>query len=233
MGILARRLEEHPRPAAARREPSLQLSGRPGGREVDLPALQARGVGLAGRLTGVDGPRVRLAGDLAATTGEAGQRLRGLLRRIDAFAERTAITPEAGHAEPIREAQVTGGPLSWTCCTLGSARSSGPPATGGHTPGCTSPSSTTTGPSGTSAGPPPRRACTWPGCGGRPGGPPPSWTGSGTTPPWSSPRSLTTCVARLPAAGAKHERRTGRRGRGRREPRPRSGADRHRHQARP
>jgi putative flavoprotein involved in K+ transport len=77
---------------------------------VDLPALQARGVGLAGRLTGVDGPRVRLAGDLAATTGEAGQRLRGLLRRIDAFAERTAITPEAGHAEPIREAQVTGGP---------------------------------------------------------------------------------------------------------------------------
>ena len=44
MGILARRLEEHPRPAAARREPSLQLSGRPGGREVDLPgAAGARG----------------------------------------------------------------------------------------------------------------------------------------------------------------------------------------------
>ena len=57
MGILARRLEEHPRPAGARREPSLQLSGRPGGREVDLPAPQARGVGLAGRLTGVDGPQ--------------------------------------------------------------------------------------------------------------------------------------------------------------------------------
>jgi putative flavoprotein involved in K+ transport len=53
---------------------------------------------------------VRLAGDVAATTGEAGQRLRGLLRRIDAFAERTAIAPEAGHAEPIRQAQVTGGP---------------------------------------------------------------------------------------------------------------------------
>ena len=110
MGIFARRLEEHPRPAAARREPSLQLSGRPGGREVDLPALQARGVGLAGRLTDADGRRVRLAGDLAATTGEADQRLRGLLRRIDAFAERTAIAPQAGHAVPIRQAQVTGGP---------------------------------------------------------------------------------------------------------------------------
>jgi putative flavoprotein involved in K+ transport len=110
MGILARRLEEPPGPATARREPSLQLSGRPGGREVDLPALQARGVGLAGRLTGVDWPRVRLTGDLAATTGEADQRLRGLLRKIDAFAERTAIAPEAGHAEPIREAQVTAGP---------------------------------------------------------------------------------------------------------------------------
>ena len=108
MGIFARRLEEHPSPAAARREPSLQLSGRPGGREVDLPALQARGVGLAGRLTDADGRRVRLADDLAATTVEADRRLRGLLRRIDAFAERTAIAHQAGHAEPIRQAQVTG-----------------------------------------------------------------------------------------------------------------------------
>ena len=77
---------------------------------MDLPALQARGVGLAGRLTDADGRRLRLAGDLAATTGEAGQRLRRLLRKIDAFAERTAIAPQAGHAEPIRQAQVTGGP---------------------------------------------------------------------------------------------------------------------------
>ncbi len=74
MGIFARRLDEHPRPAAARREPSLQLSGRPGGLDVDLPALQARGVGLAGRLTDVDGRRVRLAEDLAVTTRQADER---------------------------------------------------------------------------------------------------------------------------------------------------------------
>ena len=34
----------------ARREPSLQLVGRPDGRDVDLPSLQDRGVALAGRL---------------------------------------------------------------------------------------------------------------------------------------------------------------------------------------
>jgi len=62
MGVFARTLGEHPRPSAARREPSLQLAGRPDRRGVDLPALQARGVRLTGRLTDVDGPRVRLAG---------------------------------------------------------------------------------------------------------------------------------------------------------------------------
>jgi putative flavoprotein involved in K+ transport len=108
MGIFARTLDEHPRPTVAWREPSLQLSGRLGGRNVDLPALQARGVTLAGRLTDVDGRRVRLAEDLAVTTRAADERLRGLLRRIDAFAERTGIAAEADHGEPIREARVTG-----------------------------------------------------------------------------------------------------------------------------
>ena len=108
MGVFARTLDEHPRPAAARRETSLQLTGRPGGHDVDLPALQARGVGLTGRLTGIDGRRMRLAEDLAATTRAADERLRRLLRRIDAFAASTGIAPEADHAEPIREAQVTG-----------------------------------------------------------------------------------------------------------------------------
>jgi 2-polyprenyl-6-methoxyphenol hydroxylase-like FAD-dependent oxidoreductase len=61
---------------------------------------QARGVGLAGRLTDVDGRRVRLAGDLAATTGEADERLRRLLRRIDAFADRTAIAPRSAMSSP-------------------------------------------------------------------------------------------------------------------------------------
>ncbi len=97
-----------PRPAAALREPSLQLSGQPGGRDLDLPGLQARGVGLTGRLTGVAGRYVRLAEDLAVTTRDADERLRRLLSRIDTFAESTGLAPEVDHAEPIRQAQVTG-----------------------------------------------------------------------------------------------------------------------------
>jgi putative flavoprotein involved in K+ transport len=108
MGIFARTLDEHPRRAAAWREPSLQLSGRLDGRDVDLPALQARGVTLTGRLTDVDGRRVRLGEDLAVTTRAADERLRGLLRRIDEFAERAGTAAEAVHAQPIRPARVTG-----------------------------------------------------------------------------------------------------------------------------
>jgi putative flavoprotein involved in K+ transport len=107
MGVFTRRIDEHPKRTAAWREPSLQLSGRKG-RDVDLPALQAHGVGLVGRLTGVDGRRVRLAEDLAVTTGQADERLRGLLRRIDAFAERSGIASEIDSAEPVREASITG-----------------------------------------------------------------------------------------------------------------------------
>jgi putative flavoprotein involved in K+ transport len=108
MGVFARRLDQHPRPAAARREPSLQLSGQPGGRDVDLPGLQARGIGLTGRLTGVAGRCVRPAEDLAVTTRDADDRLRRLLSRIDTFAESTGLAPEVDLAEPIRQAQVTG-----------------------------------------------------------------------------------------------------------------------------
>jgi putative flavoprotein involved in K+ transport len=100
MGVFDSALAGHPRPAAARREPSLQLSGRPGGHDVGLPALQARGVVLTGRLTGIDGRRVRLAQDLPVTTREADARLRRLLRRIDVFAERSGIATETGPAEP-------------------------------------------------------------------------------------------------------------------------------------
>jgi putative flavoprotein involved in K+ transport len=109
MGVFGRTLAEHPRPAAVRREPSLQLSGRPGGRDVGLPALQARGVMLTGRLTDADGRRVLLAQDLAVTTREADERLRRLLRRIDAFAERSGIATETGPAEPDGAVRAHGG----------------------------------------------------------------------------------------------------------------------------
>lgn len=69
-------------PAAARREGALQLVGR-ANPEVDLPALQALGVQLTGRLNGINGTQVSFAGDLGATTSDADRRTRRVLARID------------------------------------------------------------------------------------------------------------------------------------------------------
>jgi putative flavoprotein involved in K+ transport len=84
--------------AASRAQPSLQLVGR---REtLDLPALEARGVRLVGRLVGAEGDRVSFADDLVAHTAAADARLARLLQRIDVFAARTGLdTPPA---EPFR-----------------------------------------------------------------------------------------------------------------------------------
>lgn len=92
MGLLQRRVRAHVGPGPA--EPSVQLVGRPDGRDVDLPALQRRGVHLAGRLTAADGDRVRFTGDLPRTTAAADDRLAGLLRRIDAYARAVGLDDE-------------------------------------------------------------------------------------------------------------------------------------------
>jgi len=106
MGVLDQRLDERRSPA----EPSLQLVGRSDGREVDLRSLQDRGVGLAGRLTGVDGSRLRFADDLAGTTRRADARLVDLLRRVDAFAGAAGLAEEIEAASPVRGARTTGAP---------------------------------------------------------------------------------------------------------------------------
>ena len=63
-GRLARTIDEMPDPAAARREPSMQLVGRAGAdaveSDVDLAALQRRGVRLTGRLLSLDGVTARV-----------------------------------------------------------------------------------------------------------------------------------------------------------------------------
>ena len=60
LGVLDKTIDEMPDPERARREPSLQLVGRPDKADLDLAALQDNGVRLSGRLTGVDGRTVHL-----------------------------------------------------------------------------------------------------------------------------------------------------------------------------
>jgi putative flavoprotein involved in K+ transport len=101
-GRLARTIDTVPDPLAARREPSLQLVGR--GRlsaatpySVDLVALQARGVRLAGRFDGLTGRRARFAPDLADTTADADRRMHRVLDAIDRHID--GAGPPVGPAE--------------------------------------------------------------------------------------------------------------------------------------
>jgi putative flavoprotein involved in K+ transport len=105
MGRLAERASEMRDLAAAKRVPSYQLVGRSDGAGVDLAALQARGVQLTGRVTGIDGQRVSFADDLEQSTAHADQRMTRLLDRIDAYALATGLSAEIERAvrpEPVR-----------------------------------------------------------------------------------------------------------------------------------
>jgi putative flavoprotein involved in K+ transport len=105
-GRLARTVDTFPDPAAARREPSMQLIGRnekaaadPG---VDLVALQGRGVRLAGRFADIHGRRARFRSDLADTTATADQRMRRVLDSIDEHISKLAFDVPPDRPRPPR-----------------------------------------------------------------------------------------------------------------------------------
>jgi putative flavoprotein involved in K+ transport len=87
---------------ASRRQPSLQLVGRPDHATLDLPLLERRGVRLVGRALSVAGATVSLADDLVAHTAAADVRLARLLSRIDDFVASTGLSRAVGEAEPFQ-----------------------------------------------------------------------------------------------------------------------------------
>jgi len=107
-GRLSRTIEEMPDPDAARREPSVQLVGRAGAdtveSDVDLAALQRRGVRLAGRLQQLEGETARFSDGLPALTAEADRRMHAVLDSVDRYVARTGLTREV--LAPVRPADV-------------------------------------------------------------------------------------------------------------------------------
>jgi putative flavoprotein involved in K+ transport len=101
MGVLDESAEDVYDIEVSRRQPSLQLVGRPDRTTLDLPLLQRRGVRLAGRLMAVEGGRVAFADDLIANTVAADARLARLLLRIDEHVSRTGIEGAVGPAKPF------------------------------------------------------------------------------------------------------------------------------------
>lgn len=99
IGALGETLDDVVDPARARRQPSLQLVGRPDHASLDLGILQAQGVQLVGRAVAADGARVRLAGDLDDTVARADAKLARLLARIDRFVDAHGLDVQP--AEPI------------------------------------------------------------------------------------------------------------------------------------
>jgi putative flavoprotein involved in K+ transport len=101
MGLLDERADAVYDIEASRRQPSLQLVGRPDHRSVDLIGLQDQGVQLTGRAIGADGHQVFFADDLIAQTVAADAKLASLLVRIDEFVERRDLAASVGEAEPF------------------------------------------------------------------------------------------------------------------------------------
>jgi putative flavoprotein involved in K+ transport len=102
LGMLDKTIDEMRDPVRARREPSLQLVGRRDRRSLDLASLQADGVHLVGRITGVEGHRVHLAPDLPATVAEAQRRMNQLLAGIEDHIGANGLATEVLAAEPSR-----------------------------------------------------------------------------------------------------------------------------------
>jgi putative flavoprotein involved in K+ transport len=97
-GRLARTIDEMPDTAAARRENSLQLIGRPEldlrCRDLDLGVLQARGVRLLGRLEDVAGAAASFRDDLVDTVSEADRRMHRFLDAVDTYVDRAGLSRE-------------------------------------------------------------------------------------------------------------------------------------------
>jgi len=111
-GILDEPVQENGNLSAARRQPSLQVVGRPDNRDLDLGILSRQGIRLTGRLAGTDGIKAEFSGDLERTTAASHARMLRILDRIDDCIERRGFeAPSADHGVRI-PFQASGDPLT-------------------------------------------------------------------------------------------------------------------------
>jgi putative flavoprotein involved in K+ transport len=94
IGSLDQTVDEVADLEAARRTPSLGLTGVNGGENIDLGSLQRLGIRIAGRSVSVDGSTIRFGENLAGDVATADRRLHRLLERFDAHATESGIDHE-------------------------------------------------------------------------------------------------------------------------------------------
>jgi len=108
LGELDQTVDEVVEVAAARRSPSLPLSGANGGEQLDLHVLQRLGVRVAGRVEGFRGSQVILGDNLERDVAAAESRLRDMLERVDMLVERTAEPVD--DPDPLPALAIAGAP---------------------------------------------------------------------------------------------------------------------------
>ena len=85
----------------SRQAPSFQLVGRPDHATLNLQCLRRSGVVVAGRLSAIDGYRLRFDDDLVKTAAAADAKLAGLLGRLDRMAQITGLDRLIDAPEPF------------------------------------------------------------------------------------------------------------------------------------
>jgi putative flavoprotein involved in K+ transport len=94
-------VDEHPAGRAIRFKPNAHLSGRDGGRTIDLRRLALDGVRLHGRLMDAEGYQVRFADDLAENLDAIDKACRERLARIDEYIAKSGAEAPASDLEPV------------------------------------------------------------------------------------------------------------------------------------
>lgn len=114
MGHYDMPVEDHPKGLSARHEPNHYVTGRGGGRDIDLRAHARDGMVLHGRLLSVEGARLAFAPDLVANLDGADATAERIKDAIDEWIERQGLSgvplepryvpvwaPEGDGSEPL------------------------------------------------------------------------------------------------------------------------------------
>ena len=94
-------IDEQPEGRTVRFKPQVHLSGRDGGRTIDLRRLALDGAKLHGRLKDAEGYQVRFADDLAENLDAIDEACRGRLARIDKYIAESGTEAPESNLEPV------------------------------------------------------------------------------------------------------------------------------------
>lgn len=104
MGHYARSIDEYADADAVRLRANHYVTGRDGGRDIDLRAFALEGMRLYGRLTGIDGPALAFADDLGANLDHADAVADGIKDAIDEYIDdRDIEAPVEDRYKPVWE----------------------------------------------------------------------------------------------------------------------------------